>query len=471
MWTRSANVSNTRNVNNINTSGTANNNNNASNTYALLPDNASTKSREVSPDKKSAPKPQSQCDALGDDDLSDALHRRISAVMKSAPRIRYFYIHGLFKESNMPTSFTLDSLIQAAYQCSKGVKWKTSVASWIHPRNIATNCIQLLDELERGEYHLSPYSIFHITSPKPRTIKAPKFRDRVVQRAACNLGLYDDLTRDNVYDNGACQKGKGTVFTMNRLTCHMQRFWRKHGTDGWVLRLDIRKFFDSIPHDKLKAMVMKKVRNEEFAWIACEVIDSFDDPGIGLGSQLSQLLAISYLSDLDHYIKEELQIKHDIRYSGDDAMFECHDVTADAWDKIRSYLHDEKGLDLNEKKCSLTPLRHGIKFMKFRFFLSDTGKVIRTLDRENVTHARRRLKKLVALCMAGKRTQQDVIASFNSWKAHAELGNSYHTIRRIEQCLMPLPLFRLKKFVASKRRQSMQQPQPLKQENQRNLPS
>ena len=51
MWTRSANVSTTRNVNNINTSGTANNNNNASNTYALLPDNASTNSREVSPDK------------------------------------------------------------------------------------------------------------------------------------------------------------------------------------------------------------------------------------------------------------------------------------------------------------------------------------------------------------------------------------------------------------------------------------
>ena len=372
----------------------------------------------------------------------------------------------------MPTSFTLDSLIHAAYQCSKGVKWKSSVAKWIHPRNIVTNCIQLLDELETGEYRLSPYSVFKITSPKPRIIRAPKFRDRVVQRAACNLGLYDDLTRDNIYDNGACQKGKGTVFTMNRLVCHMQRFWRKHGMNGWVLRLDIRKFFDSIPHDRLKDMVMTKVTNPEFAWLACEVIDSFDDPGIGLGSQLSQLLAISYLSDLDHFIKEVLKVKHDIRYSDDDTMFnECHVMTADAWNDIRTYLKEEKGLELNEKKCSLTPLSHGIKFMKFRFFLTPTGKVVKILDRSNITHARRRIKKLVALCLEGKRTQQDVIASFNSWKAHAELGNSYHTIRRIEQCLMPLPLFRLQKFVASKRRPSAQQQKQPKQETLPNSPS
>ncbi len=80
---RSANVSNTRNVNNINTSG-ASNNNNASNAYALLPDNASTNIIARSKSGTSAPKPHSQCDALGDDDLSDASHRRISAVMKSS---------------------------------------------------------------------------------------------------------------------------------------------------------------------------------------------------------------------------------------------------------------------------------------------------------------------------------------------------------------------------------------------------
>ena len=354
---------------------------------------------------------------------------------------RYACRHGIFFNLvTMKTSFTFDSLKQAAHECAKGVRWKTSVASWVHPRNLATNCLQLLDELETGDYRLSPYSVFHITSPKPRVIRAPKFRDRVVQRAACNLGLYHDLTRDNIYDNGACQKGKGTTFTMDRLTCHLQRFWRKHKTDGWVLRLDIRKFFDSIPHDRLKQMVMDKVTNPEFAWLACEVIDSFDDPGIGLGSQLSQLLAISYLSDMDHFIKEQLGIKHDIRYSDDGFLaHESQDKLQVAWVEIEDYLKEEKGLKLNHEKCSLHPLSHGVCFMKFCFRLTSTGKVIRTLDGSNVSHARRRLRRLDALRASGKRRPSEVWASFNSWRAHALQGNSYHTIRSIEEeCLAPL---------------------------------
>ena len=62
--------------------------------------------------------------------------------------------------------------MQAARECAKGVRWKTSVASWVHPCNLASNCLKLLDELETGEYRLSPYSVFRITSPKPRVIMA-----------------------------------------------------------------------------------------------------------------------------------------------------------------------------------------------------------------------------------------------------------------------------------------------------------
>ena len=371
----------------------------------------------------------------------------IKAMMASSASGRYACRHGLIFNptmiNTMPTTFTFDSLMQAARECAKGVRWKTSVASWVHPCNLASNCLKLLDELETGEYRLSPYSVFRITSPKPRVIMAPKFRDRVVQRAACNLGLYDDLTRDNIYDNGACQRKKGTTFTMNRLVCHLQRFWRKHGTNGWVLRLDIRKFFDSIPHDRLKAMVHEKVGNPEFDWICSEVIDSFADPGIGLGSQLSQLLAISYLSDFDHYVKEQLDIRHYIRYSDDIVMVHEHrDTLSDAWRQMRECLCDEKDLDLNDKKCSLLPLPDGVRFMKFLFRLTKTGKVVRTLDRSNITHARRRLRRLVAMVNNGDRMPEDAINSFNSWKAHASHGNSYHIIRRMQTCLQPIQFCR-----------------------------
>lgn len=337
----------------------------------------------------------------------------------------------------MATLFTLYSLMTAARQCSRGVKWKASVAAWIHPRNLVANCLKLLDELDSGAYKPSPYSVFRITSPKPRVIRAPKFRDRVVQRAACNLGLYDDLTRDSIHDNGACQTGKGTRFTLNRLSCHLQRFRRRHGADGWALRLDIRKFFDSIPHDRLKRMVMRKVRSAELARICIDVVDSFDDPGIGLGSQLSQLLAMSYLSDLDHYIKEKLRLRHMCRYSDDIVIIhESRDVLLYASGRIDDYLARRKGLRLNKGKCVLRRLGQGVCFMRFKHTLSASGRVLRRLERASVLRALRRLRRLSRLVASGDRSRHALVRSYMSWKAHAMAGDSHNMIRRLGKCLL-----------------------------------
>ena len=239
----------------------------------------------------------------------------------------------------MASKLTFDGLMDAARQCALGVKWKDSIATWTHPRNLALNCLKLKEELDSGEYRLGGYVTFDVVEPKRRTIRSPKFRDRVVQRAMCNAGLYRDLTRGNIHDNGACQNGKGTTFTMDRLECHMQRYWRRHGNDGWVLRLDISRFFDSIPHDGLKAMVDKKVKSEEFRTRVKEVIDSFDDPGIGLGSQICQLLAIAYLSGLDHYVKERLGVRHYVRYSDDIVMIhESREFLKNVWKDVSNRL-------------------------------------------------------------------------------------------------------------------------------------
>lgn len=334
----------------------------------------------------------------------------------------------------MPTTITFESLTRAALECARGVRWKDSIAAWTHPRNLAANCLKLWRELDAGTYRLGGYVVFDVVEPKRRTIRSPKFRDRVVQRAMCDTGLYDDLTRSNIHDNAACQIGKGTTFAMDRLSCHLQRFWRRHGTDGWVLRLDIRKFFDSIPHAQLKEMVARKVRNPEYRCYVLEIIDSFDDPGIGLGSQISQLLAIAYLSDLDHFVKERLGIQAYVRYS-DDIVMVHHDREhlRRAWDVVREML-DGLGLSLNPKS-TLHPLRHGVDFLKFKFRLTATGKVVRVLNRRSPRRILKRLKGLLRKYKAGERSWNDAINCFNSWKAHAEQGNSSNKIRRIQQWL------------------------------------
>lgn len=339
-----------------------------------------------------------------------------------------------WKNIDMATRLTFEMLMEAAIQCARGVKWKDSIASWVHPRNIALNCYRLWSELDSGTYRLGGYAVFEVTEPKRRTIRSPRFRDRVVQRAMCNNGLYEDLTRSNIYDNAACQNRKGTSFAMKRLTCHLQRFWRKHSDDGWCLRLDIHKFFDSIPHRQLKEMVEGMVRDEEYRTRVFEIIDSFADPGIGLGSQISQLLAIAYLSRLDHFIKEDLGIEHYVRYSDDIVIVhESKEYLQYAWRRIEEKLK-KLAVELNPKS-TLHPLRHGIWFLKFRFLLTDSGKVVRLIDQKNVHRMKRRLKKICTKVAAGERSRQDAVNSFTSWKAHANQGNSTNTIRRIKQWL------------------------------------
>lgn len=201
-----------------------------------------------------------------------------------------------------------------------------------------------------------------------------------------------------------------------------------------TLRLDIRRFFDSIPHDQLKAMVSKKARCEEFRRRVDEIIDSFSDPGIGLGSQISQLLAIAYLSELDHYIKERLGVRHYLRYSDDIVMIhESKEFLQRTWTDVAGRLA-ALGLQLNPKS-TLHPLKQGVRFLKFRFILTDTGKVVRVLDRRNIVRIRKRLRKLKNKAIRGERQWQDLINSFNSWKAHAEQGNSHERIRRLKRWL------------------------------------
>lgn len=334
----------------------------------------------------------------------------------------------------MASILTFDGLMEAARQCARGVRWKDSVAAWTHPRNLALNCLRLKEELDSGTYRLGGYAVFRVTEPKERVIRSPRFRDRVVQRAMCNAGLYDDLTRGNIHDNAACQLGKGTSFAMDRLSCHLQRHWRRHGSAGWVLRLDVSRFFDSIPHGPLKAMVERMVRCREFRDRVDEIIDSFADPGIGLGSQISQLLAIAYLSGLDHHVKERLGVRAYVRYSDDIVMVhESRELLRRAWDDIRGRL-GALGLRLNPKS-TLHPLRQGVKFLKFRFFLTGTGRVVRTLDRRNVARIRKRLRKLKDKARLGGRQWRDLAGSFESWKAHAEQGNSHERIRRLRRWL------------------------------------
>lgn len=330
---------------------------------------------------------------------------------------------------------SFDELYKAMHKCKRNVMWKDSVSGYV--KNGLINCLNLHEQLIDEKYKIDKYNIFTIYEPKQREIVSTRMKDRVFQRSFGDNYLYPKMSKSFIYDNSACQIGKGTDFTMDRVNTHLQRFYRKHGLNGYVLQCDIKQFFGSTKHETAKKIVRDTLDDDWAYRKVCDIIDSFnhgDDPnvGMGLGSQITQVTQLAIPSRMDHLIKEQMKIKHYIRYMDDFVLIhEDREHLKKCLELIRKEL-GSLGLRLNEKKTHIFPIRQGIKFLGFRFILTDTGKVIRKLKRENITHERKKLKKLVGLSKQGILSRENVDSCYVAWKAHADRGNTCGLIKEMD---------------------------------------
>lgn len=325
--------------------------------------------------------------------------------------------------SNYDTAISFGELYSGLEKCRRNVMWKDSVAGY--SINALKNTYKLRQSLLKQTYKIDPYQVFTIHEPKDRTIMATRIKDRQMQRSLCDNILYPQLTRSFIRDNCACLRGRGVDDALGRMDTHLHRHYRKHGPDGWVLQCDIKQYFASTRHDVAINAIAKRVDDPRAVDRAKEIIRSFgsDGIGIGLGSQVSQLTELAVLDDLDHYIKERLRIKHYIRYMDDFVLIHADkERLVECLGHITEILKD-LGLSLN-RKTQIYPLRQGVRFLKWRFILSDTGKVIRKMNPKSISKERRKLRKLKALVDQGKLDMQRVRENYQSWRANAARGNT-----------------------------------------------
>ena len=425
------NVGNGNNVRNINTDGSVNNNN-ANNSNGVAPD-CENSQYVVGPDgqkpehsrKERLSRSSEEDDEQTDTDAVSLVIQAGTAIHSVSPREKISSFEELYK---------------AAYICKRNVMWKDSVAGFI--KNALVNCHILHEELENETYKLSPYSVFVVHEKKTRTIVSTRMRDRVVQRSLCDNYLTEYLTKSFIYDNCACLPGRGTDMARNRLKCHLQRFYRKHGLDGWVLKVDIHDFFGSTPHDVVKAAVTKRIPDPWVREQVFTIVDSFDhidpDKGMGLGSQITQLVQLAVLDDLDHYIKEVLRVKGYVRYMDDFILIhEDKEHLKYCLSEITRMLSDI-GLELNEKKTGIQPIDQGIHFLGFSFRLTDTGKVVQTVLHKKISKERRKLRKLVTMVNQGKMTRQQVDECYKAWKAHVGKGDCRSLLSKMDSYYVSL---------------------------------
>lgn len=323
-----------------------------------------------------------------------------------------------------------EALYRSMMKCKKGVMWKDSTAHFC--LNGLTEVMKLEQSLMDGTYKERPGRTFTVYEPKRREILSISFRDRIYQRSLNDNAVYPMMAKSFIYDNCACQQGKGTDFAMNRLNAHLQRYYRKHGKDGWVLQCDIKGYYPNMPHEVAEKKFAKHLDEWTFAEVK-KILDRFEgDIGFNPGSQLIQIAGISVLDEMDHFVKEKLRVRHYLRYMDDFLLIsDDKEFLRNCLENIKEYLK-ERGFELNEK-TSLYRISQGIKFLGFRFILTETGKVIRLIKTESVKRERKKLRKLVRLAKKGKLTREKVDQCYESYKAHARRGNTWKMLNRLDK--------------------------------------
>ena len=294
------------------------------------------------------------------------------------------------------------------------------------------NIIIMIRKLKRRTYRISPYSEFIVSEPKKRIVKSGSFRDKVLQHCLCDYVLLPKLKDIFIRDNYAGQIGKGTLFGLNRLSEQLLSFYNEHGTNGYILKCDISKFFYSIDHDLMKKAIRKYFKDDGIQYVCDLLIDSGDKIGLPLGNQSSQVFALLYLNGLDHYITEELGCKYYGRYMDDFFLISDNkEYLKDCLDKITAFLSRLK-LKLNSK-TEVIPISKGIRFLWFHTYLTDDGKVIRKITGDCKRQEKKRLRKNATLVKCGKLTREKFDESYKSWRSHAYHGNCFKLVYEMDK--------------------------------------
>lgn len=326
--------------------------------------------------------------------------------------------------------FSYEHLYRSYQKCRRNVAWKGSVQKYITQAPLLVN--QTYERLQQGKWRSSGFFEFDICERgKLRHIKSVTIGERVVQRCLCDYALVPMLARTFIYDNAASLEYKGYHFAIRRLCQHIREHYHKHGTEGYILMFDFRKFFDNVSHRVCKAVLREEFTDERIIAITEHFMDMFGDKGLGLGSQISQTFALASANRLDHYVKDVCGIRGYGRYMDDGyVIHESKEKLQEILAGIRQVCA-ELEITLNEKKTHIVKLTHGFTFLKARIYLTDTGKVLKKIPKVSVTRERRKLKKFPPLYEAGIMTYEDIYTSWQSWRAYARNFSAWRTIQTL----------------------------------------
>lgn len=238
-----------------------------------------------------------------------------------------------------------------------------------YAQDLESNLRGLLDRAKSGMYRAPPVRRVHIPKgdgSQTRPIGIPTFEDKVLQRAVAMVleAVYEQSFHDFSYGFRPGRSAHQACEELRRMTVRM--------AGGWVLEVDIKKFFDTLDHEHLRNILSQRVRDGVILrligkWLNAGVLEgqslSHPEAGTPQGGVISPLLANIYLHEvLDEWFVREVQPRLSgraglVRYADDFVfVFERKDDALRVLDVLPKRF-GKYGLTLHPDKTRLVPFR------------------------------------------------------------------------------------------------------------------
>lgn len=330
---------------------------------------------------------------------------------------------------------------------------------------LTSNFITIYTVLKNKNFTHSKYNIFLITDPKCRVIMSEPMSDKIINHLVSRYILFPIIEPRLIDTNVATRANKGTKAAINYLKKYINKL-KVNNNKIYALKCDIYKFFYSIDHQILKDKLNNIINDKDIIHLLNTIIDSTDHEyinaiitkkindykkniaklkisekekqlkydeldriplyqkgkGLPIGNMTSQIMAIFYLDDLDHFIKEKLHIKYYIRYMDD--LILIHPDKKYLEYCLLEITKKIKNLKLSlNNKTQIYEIHKGLPFLGYKFLLKEKKLLILINSK-----TKRRIKKRLKKHKKNYHEQKKIIISYNGYLNNANTGSLIYKI-------------------------------------------
>ncbi|RLC96754.1 MAG: RNA-dependent DNA polymerase, partial [Chloroflexi bacterium] len=238
-----------------------------------------------------------------------------------------------------------------------------------------------------------------------------------------------------IHDSFSCRIGKGNHAGMKRLEVMTRKVSKNYTCPCFVLKCDIKKFFDSVDHEILLNLLTRRISCPNTIWLLREVVGSFsvsetlfEKQGLPIGNLTSQLFANVYMNELDQFMKHKLRVKYYARYTDDFV------VVADSTDylelllsPIADFLAEHLKIKLHPDKTSIRTLLSGVDFLGY--VIRPHYRVIRVKTRKR---SFKKMKRCIKTYEQGEISKETLEQSLHSYLGAMSHGCEYKTSENLK---------------------------------------